>query len=158
MNTKKIAKRIRKIGLWILGIWLGILLIIQIILLPPFFTPIANSLADEYIPNANVSIGCAYGNVFTHFPRITLNVEDLEITYPHERFDSIAGVVAQDELLYRGCGETVDTLASIKKLSVSVSALSFLAGNIKLPHIEVDSPKIFAHYYDENHANWDIFG
>lgn len=157
MDAKKIAKRIGKIGLWVLGIWLGALLIIQIILLPPIFTKIANSLADDYT-DADISIGKAYGSVFRHFPRITLSVEDLEITYPHERYDSIARAGLQDELLYRGCGETVDTLASIRKASVSVSLLSFLGGNIKLPHIELDSPKIFAHYYDENHANWNIFG
>lgn len=157
MNARKIAKYLKKTVLWILGIWMGALLIIQIILLPPIFTRIANSLAKDYI-NADVSIGKAYGSVFRHFPRITLNVEDLEITYPHERYDSIARIGAQDELLYRGCGEAVDTLASIKRASVSVSLLSLISGDIKLPHIELESPKIFAHYYDENNANWNIFG
>ena len=156
MKAGTILRRLKKTMLWILGLWLGFLLLIQIVLLSPIFTPIANSLAGEFL-DASVSIGSASGSVFSHFPKITLNVEDLEITYPHERYDSIAKAGVQGHLLYRGCGESVDTLASIKNLSTSISLLALVSGNIRLPDIEVDSPKIFAHYYDEEHANWNIF-
>ena len=156
MDWKKNTKLIGKILLWILGIWLGLLLIIQIILLPPIFTSIANGLASDVL-DADVSIGKASGSIFEHFPRITFTVEDLEITYPHDKYKTIALNGPQDNLLYSGCGEKVDTLASIKKLSTSVSLSALLLGDIKLPHIEVESPRIYAHYYDEEHANWDIF-
>ena len=156
MKAGKIFKWTKKTVLWILGLWLGLLLLVQILLLSPILTPVVNSLASDYL-DANVSIGSASGSVFSHFPKITLNIEDLEITYPHERFDSIAKTVVQGHLLYRGCGETVDTLASIKKFSASISLLALASGNIRLPDIEVDSPKIFAHSYDQGHANWDIF-
>lgn len=157
MKASKIGNIIKKASLWILGIWFGILLIIQIILLPPIFTKIANKYANDYL-DASVTIGSAYGSVLRHFPRITFSVEDLEITYPHERYDSIARAGVQGHLLYSGCGETVDTLASVKKLSASISLLPLISGNLKLPHIEVDSPRIFAHSYDDKHANWNIFG
>ena len=156
MKAGKISRRIKKAVLWILGLWLGIMLLIQLLLLSPILTPIVNSLAGDYL-NADVSIGSASGSVFSRFPKITLNIEDLEITYPHERFDSIAKIGVQGHLLYRGCGKAVDTLASIKNLSTSISLLSLVSGDIKLPEIELDSPKIFAHYYDQDHANWDIF-
>ena len=157
MNVNKTARIAGKILLWILGIWFGLLLIIQIILLPPILTRIANSVAEDYV-DASVSIGSAYGSVFRHFPRITITVEDLEVTYPHEKYDSIARVGVQGHLLYSGCGESVDTLASISRLSASVSLLTLLSGDLKLPHIEVDSPRIFAHTYADGRANWDIFG
>ena len=157
MNIKKTSKIIGKILLWILGIWLGLLLIIQIVMLPPIFTPIVNSLANKYV-NANVSVGRAYGSVITHFPRITVCVDDLEITYPHERYDSLTRAGSQHELVYQGCGETMDTLASIKRLSASVNLLSLLWGEVKIPDIEINSPTIYAHSYDAQHANWDIFG
>ena len=126
MNVKKTARLAGKILLWILGIWFGLLLIIQIILLPPILTRIANSVAEDYV-DASVSIGSAYGSVFRHFPRITITVEDLEVTYPHEKYDSIARVGVQGHLLYSGCGESVDTLASISRLSASVSLLTLLS-------------------------------
>ena len=157
MNIKKASKITGKVILWILGIWIGLLIIIQIVLLPPIFTRIANSLANKYV-NADVSIGRAYGSVLRQFPRISFEVEDLEITYPHERFDSVARAGAQNHLLYRGCGQEVDTLASIKRLSASITLTSLLSGNVKLPDIEVESPRIYAHSYGDGHANWNIFG
>lgn len=157
MNARKTAKRLGKITLWILGIWMGLLLLIQIVLSPAVLTRIINSLAGDYV-DADVSFGKASVSVFSHFPKITLNLEDVEITYPHDRFNSLERKSMQGALLYSGCGETADTLASLRRLSASVSLLPLIAGDIKLPHIEIDSPKIFAHYYDEKHANWNIFG
>lgn len=157
MNARKTAKRLGKITLWILGIWMGLLLLIQIVLSPAVLTRIINSLASDYV-DAEVSFGKASVSVFSHFPKITLNLEDVEITYPHDRFDSLERKSMQGALLYSGCGETADTLASLRRLSASVSLLPLIAGDIRLPHIEIDSPKVFAHYYDENHANWNIFG
>lgn len=156
MKLNKHIKLIGKILLWILGLWLGVLLIIQIVLLPPIFTRIANGLAGNFF-DAEVSIGRASGSIFSHFPRITFTVEDLEITYPHQKFAAIAQNGPQQHFLYSGCGEKTDTLASIKKLSTSISVASLLVGDIKLPHLEMESPKIYAHYYDEDHVNWDIF-
>lgn len=156
MKAKNIAKRIGKITLWLLGIWMGLLLLVQIVLSSPILTTIINDVAEDYI-DADVKFGSASVSVFSHFPRITLNLEDVEITYPHDKFDSLEQKSMQGALLYSGCGEIADTLASLRRLSASVSLLSLITGNLKLPDIEVDSPKIFAHYYDENHANWNIF-
>lgn len=157
MKIKHIAKIIGKITLWILGIWLGLLLIIQIVLSSPVLTKIINGVAEDYI-DADVKFGEASVSIFSHFPKITLNLEDVEITYPHDRFDTLAQKCMQGHLLYSGCGEVADTLASLRRLSASVSLLSLLKGDIKLPDIEIESPKIYAHYYDENNANWNIFG
>ena len=157
MDIKKTSKIIGKIFLWILGIWMGFLLIIQIAMLPPILTPIVNNLANKYV-DADISIGRAYGSVITHFPRITLSIDDLDITYPHERYDSIARASSKNALVYHGCGETMDTLASIKRLSASVSLMSLLWGEVKIPDIEIRSPKLYAHSYDSEHANWNIFG
>ena len=157
MKVNNVARIIGKILLWLTGIWIGLLLLIQVVLMPSILTPIANNIANDYF-DASVSIGSTSVSIFKHFPRVTFIAEDLEITYPHERYDSISRLGVQGHLLYRGCGESVDTLASVKKLSASVSLLALVTGDIKLPHIEVESPKLYAHYYDEEHANWNIFG
>ena len=136
---------------------MGLLLIVQIVLLSPIFTRIANKVTDGIV-DADISFGSASGSVLRHFPRITFTIEDLEITDPHERYDSVARSVPQGHLLYSGCGESVDTLASVRKFSASISLLSVLSGNIRLPNIELDSPRLFAHSYDTSHANWNILG
>lgn len=157
MKARLIAKRIGKITLWLLGIWLGFLLLVQIVLSPPVLTRIINSLADDYI-DADVNFGRAYVSVFSHFPKITVNLEDVDITYPHDKFDSLEMKSMQGALLYSGCGEVSDTLASLRRISASISLLPLITGNIRVPDIDIESPKIYAHYYDENHANWNIFG
>lgn len=157
MNINKITKGIGRILLWILGIWMGLLLIVQIVLLPPIFTRIANNVTDGLL-DADISFGRASGSVLRHFPRVSVTIEDLEITYPHERYDSVSKTGPQGHLLYSGCNQAADTLACVRKFSASVSLLSAISGNIKLPHIEIDSPRLFAHSYDQHHANWNIFG
>ena len=157
MKVNNITRRLGKILMWISGIWLGILLIVQIALLPSICTRIVNNVTDGMF-DADISFGSVSGSVLRHFPRITFTIEDLEVTYPHERYDSIAKTGPQGHLLYSGCGETVDTLASVKRFSTSISLLSALSGNIKLPHIDIDSPRVFAHSYNEDTANWNIFG
>lgn len=160
MRILRIGKTIKIIGkviLWIIGIWAGLLLLVQIILCPPILSRIIDSLADEYL-EADLTFSKASVSVLRHFPRITLNLEDAEITYPHDRFDSLEQQSVQNALLYHGCGEAADTLAAIHRLSVSVSLSALLTGDLKFPDIEIDSPRIYAHYYDAENANWNIFG
>lgn len=156
MRVKRTIKGIGKITLWLLGIWAGLLILIQIVLSPAVMTKIINRLSSEYI-DADVNFGKASVSIFRHFPRVTLSLEDVEITYPHDRFDSLEQRSMQGILLYSGCGETADTLASIQRLSASLSLSSLMTGSIRIPHLEIDRPKIFAHYYDEHHANWNIW-
>lgn len=153
---KKFLRITRKILLWTTGIWLGLLLLLQIILSPAVLSKIINSVSDEYM-DADLKFSKAYVSVFRHFPKITLNLENLEVTYPSDRFDSLEKKSVQGHLLYSGCAEQADTLVSIKRLSASISLRSLLAGNIRLPHIEAESPRVFAHSYDEDNANWNIF-
>lgn len=156
MNFKRILRIAGKAALWLTGIWIGLLLLIQIVLSSPVLSKIVHSVADDYI-DADVKFSKAYVSVFRHFPRITLNLEDLEITYPSDRYDSLEQKSVQGYLLYSGCSDQADTLASVKKLSASLSLSSLIFGNIKLPHIDIDSPRVFAHSYDDQHANWNIF-
>ena len=157
MKSSGIARIIGKILLWAAGIWMGILIILQIVLLTPLPTNLANSVAADYL-DASVSMGRVSGSVLKNFPRVTFTVEDLEITYPHERYDSISKIGVQGHLLHSGCGQEADTLLSVRKASASVSLMALVTGDIKLPYIELESPKVFAHYYDQKHANWNIFG
>ena len=156
MKVKDIAKIIGKILLWAAGIWMGILVIIQIVLLTPLPAKVAGNMAEDYL-DASVSMGRVSGSVLKNFPRVTVTIQDLEITYPHERFDSLSKAGAQGHLLQSGRGIEADTLISLKKASASVSLPALIKGDIKIPYIELESPKIFAHSYDQENANWNIF-
>lgn len=159
MNTSgkmRIPLIIGKTLLWIAGIWFGLMVVLQIVLSPAVLTKIVNKVAVEFV-DGEIAFGKASVSVFRHFPKITLNLEDFAVTYPAERFDSLERAGVQGHMLYHGTAEISDTLASFKKFSASVSLLPLLKGDISIPNVSLVKPRIFAHYYDENNANWNIF-
>ena len=157
MEEKKvnIGKRPVRIFLMAAGIWLALLIILQIALSPSVLTPAINRTAAEYI-DGEVSFGKVRISMFRHFPNIGLLMEDCSVTYPAERFDSLEQKGAQGMLLTHGTGEVSDTLASFDRLSVSINVAALLTGKVRIPHVMLAKPRIFAHSYDEENANWNI--
>ena len=149
-------KRIIKILLWIIGIWIGIMIAAQIVLSTSVLTNIVNKVAAEYV-DGSISFGKANVSLFRRFPKVSMTLEDFSITYPAERFDSLERAGVQGHMLYHGCGEQEDTLASFKEFSASVRLIPLLRGRISIPHVNLVKPRIFAHSYDEENANWNIF-
>lgn len=149
-------KRIIKILLWIIGIWIGIMIAAQIVLSTSVLTNIVNKVAAEYV-DGSISFGKANVSLFRRFPKVSMTLEDFSITYPAERFDSLERAGVQGHMLYHGCGEQADTLASFKEFSASVRLIPLLRGRISIPHVNLVKPRIFAHSYDEENANWNIF-
>lgn len=160
-NTKhkKLKKGLRialKTFLWIIGIWFGLLVILQIVLTTPILTKIVNSYAEEYV-DGDVRFGKVSINMFSDFPRAKLTFEDFSITYPTDRYADVKGLGAQGHLMSEGCGESADTLASISSFSASINLAALLTGEVSIPHLNLDKPRIFIHRYADGCANWDLF-
>lgn len=149
-------KRIIKILLWIIGIWIGIMIAAQIVLSTSVLTNTVNKVAAEYV-DGSISFGKANVSLFRRFPKVSMTLEDFSITYPAERFDSLERAGVQGHMLYHGCGEQEDTLASFKEFSASIRLIPLLRGKISIPHVNLVKPRIFAHSYDAQNANWNIF-
>ena len=149
-------KRIIKILLWIIGIWIGIMIAAQIVLSTSVLTNTVNKVAAEYV-DGSISFGKANVSLFRRFPKVSMTLEDFSITYPAERFDSLERAGVQGHMLYHGCGEQADTLASFKEFSASIRLIPLLRGRISIPHVNLVKPRIFAHSYDAQNANWNIF-
>lgn len=148
--------RLLKAVAWTAGIWLCILIILQIVLSPTVLTGIVNKYAAEYV-DGTLSFGKVRLATLRHFPNVGISMEDCSLTYPAERFDSLGAAGAQGSLLKMGCSETADTLASFKHFSAGINIAALLSGKISIPHIVLSQPRIFAHSYDDNNANWNIF-
>ncbi len=155
-GRKRILKRIFKFLLWAAGIWAALLVILQIALSPAVLTKVVDKFAAGYI-DGDLSFSKVKVSMFRHFPNVGISIEDGRLTYPAERFDSLEAKGAQGRLLYQGCGESADTLASFRHLSVGINAGALLAGKISIPHAVLVKPRIFAHSYDSLNANWNIF-
>ena len=157
---KKAAKILRNVFIGLLGLIVLLLVTLQIVLSPKVLTKLLNEATTSVI-NGTVSFREVRAHVLTSFPYLNLDVSDCSITYPHTHFDRFDSLVVNNgrrfNLLQAGYGDGVDTLASFRKLSVSLNYMSFLnAKEIYIHSLEVDRPRMFAHYFDTTAANWDI--
>lgn len=141
---------------WVASIWICLTVVLQIALSPGILTKIVNRFAAEYV-DGTLSFEKVRLTMFRHFPNVGISMEDCSLTYPTERFDSLEMSGAQGELLRAGCGETADTLASFKHFSAGINVAALIAGKISIPHIILSQPRIYAHSYNKDNANWNIF-
>lgn len=154
-RTRPLMK-IMKVLLWIAGIWLGILIALQVLVSPKVLSGIVDKFASEYI-DGDLSFSNVRLRMFRHFPNVGISIEDCALTYPAERFDSLEAAGPQARLVFQGTGETADTLISVRRFSAGINAGALLFGKVSIPHIIVSQPRVFAHSYDSLNANWNIF-
>ena len=155
-SRKSIGRRLMKILAGILGFWICSICLTEILLSTSLVTDTVNKVASQYI-DGNISFGKVSASVFRKFPAVTINLEDFIITYPSDRFAQEKQEGPQGDLLYRGCGDTADTLATFSRFSASINITPLLFGKISLPEILLERPRIYAHSYGTDTANWNIF-
>lgn len=151
MDKKRHPFRIALLSL--AGLILFIAAAVQIILNTSVLNRIVDRIAEEYI-DGSVSFRKAHFNLFRHFPNFTVTIEDFDILYDREKFSGYGG----DEyyLVRMGRGESADTLASFRRFSISLNMAEALKGRIVIPYASLDKPRIFAHMFSHDAANWDI--
>ena len=148
-------KTLLKSVLWFIGIWAVLLVTLQFALSEKVLTKIANKYAAEYI-EGEVEFGKASISMFKRFPRVFITLEDFHVTYPSERFEDAERSGAQGHLMQAGGGEIADTLASFDRFSASINVLSAINGTLRIPHMRLVHPRIFAHFYADGQSNLDI--
>ena len=153
---RKLVKVVMKSILWIVGIWTALLIVMEVVLTQSVLTGLVNKYAAEYI-DGDLRFGKVNMSMFRRFPNVSLTLEDFSITYPADRFDLKETEGIQSHLIYKGCGQDCDTLASFKTFSAAVNLPALLTGNIHVPYVRLDRPRIFAHSYVDGTTNWDIF-
>ena len=117
-KSKKTRKRRGlRIVLWtILGLWVLVMVALQVALNSKVLTRIANRIAGEYV-EGDVSFSNIKASVFKSFPNLNVSIDDFILTYPHDRFASYDPLIpAADSLHFKGWGVSMtDTLASFKR-------------------------------------------
>lgn len=154
--AKRILSIIGKVIIGLIGSWLAILIILELSLSSAVVSKVIKKVSVEYI-DGTLDFSKARVSLFKRFPSLYVEIEDFCLTYPSDRFDIQEKAGAQGWLLHQGCGEQADTLASFKSFRTSVRLFSLMQGRINIPYMNLDKPRIFAHYYDKDNANWDIF-
>ena len=155
----KALRVIRNLLLALIALMLLLLVAFQVILRPKVLTRIVNRMAAEYV-DGDLVFSQVKASVVKDFPFLNVTLEDAALTYPHDRFaryDSTFVETGRFPLLQAGRAPEKDTLASFRQLSASVNYVNLIKGtSYDVRRVELDHPRIFAHYYDSTAANWDI--
>ena len=151
---------IRNIVLVLIGLALLLLVALQVVLRPKVLTPIVNRFAEQYVDGGELRFTRVRASVLKDFPFLNFTLDSCAIVYPHgryARFDSTVVEKGRFPLLAAGRAPVMDTLASFRTLEASLNLVNLLKKtSYDIRRVELDHPRIFAHYYDSTAANWDI--
>ncbi len=137
----------------IVGLVLVIFAGLQIALNSKLVTNLVDDLAKEYV-DGTLGYSRLRVHLLRRFPRISITLDDLALTYPHERFASFdGGEFPGREFSEPGRGESADTLLSLDRLSLSVSPLKFLHGELAVNELSLSGIRGFIHNYDSLSTN-----
>ena len=156
----KALKIVRNIVLALVGLVLLLLVALQVVLRPKVLTGIVNKVVAEYVDGGELAFDRVKASVIKDFPFLNLTIDDGALTYPHDRYARYDSTIVENgrfPLLQAGRAPEKDTLASFRRLSASVNYVNLLKKtSYDVRRVELDRPRIFAHYYDSTAANWEI--
>ncbi len=152
---KKRFKGLKIAACIFLGLWVTVLLVLQLLMTDSFLTRTANRLAAGYI-DGEVRFGRIRASAFRSFPNLEIDIDDGFLVYPHGRFAAYDTTGYRHPLREAGRDAETDTLLSFRRLSASVDYMAALRGRIHVRKAVLDGARIFAHRYDTATANWDV--
>ena len=156
----KALRIIRNIVLGLVVLVLLLLVALQVVLRPKVLTPLVNGFAEQYVDGGELRFSRAHASVIKDFPFLNFTLDSCALVYPHDRYaryDSTIVEKGRFPLLQAGRHPAMDTLASFRTLQASLNLVNFLQKtSYDIRRVELDRPRIFAHYYDSTAANWDI--
>lgn len=134
-------KKAVKISLYVLGGFIGLLILAGILVPIIFKDDIKKAIDDTIAENVNAKIEFDISDfnisLFSNFPNLTVSMDNL-------------AVIGIDE--FKG-----DTLASFESFSVALDLMEVLSGDqMEINGIYLDSAKILGKVTKEGKANWDI--
>lgn len=91
------------------------------------------------------------------FPRIRVSMDEVSVTYSHDRFSSFDSKGVKSRLLSAGRGSEMDTLMSLQSFTAAVNIWKIFIGRIALSDASVSGLRLYAHKYDSLSANWNVF-
>jgi len=161
---RKWLKAVLWTAVGLFGLFVLLMVGVQVVLSPKVCTSLIQKYYPEFI-DGKLSLKEASVSAFSHFPAVTLNIDDFLVTYPTRfagdstdrskvtSFLELAGVCRH---VADSAAPRMDTLAYFKKLSVSVNVIAVLSGRIRIKNLEFTRPTAYIHVYEDGTSNLDI--
>ena len=78
--VKKIFTSIGKVALWLIGVWIALVLLLEVCLSPAVMSKVIKKVTAEYI-DGTLDFTKAHISLFKRFPSLYVDIEDFCLTY-----------------------------------------------------------------------------
>lgn len=153
-RTSKILKRI---GIGLAAAVVVLVVAVEVLLQTGALTGLVCKYVSPYV-DGELRVGRVTGSILTHFPKARLVLEDVSVTYPHDKFSYARGVAPDRSFTDAGRGAMRDTLLAFRTLDATVSWLDALRGAVTVKRLTLDEACFFLHDYGNGITNLAVFG
>ena len=153
---KSVVKTIGRVLLWMAGIILALMVVLQIVLSTALPKKILDSTLGEYI-EGKLDYSRLRVSVLGSFPKIRVSIDSLSLTYPHDRYALYDTLRTRNFRGEAGRSVSSDTLASVAGVKVSVNPWWLLRGKIRVSELRLKGSRAYIHLFDSTASNLDIF-
>ncbi len=140
----------------LVGLMVAVFVGLQLALNSKLATDAVDNLAKEYV-DGTLGYSRLRVRLLRRFPRVSISIEGVSLTYPHTRFTSFeGGAFPGEEFSLPGRGESADTLLRLDRLCISASPLKFLRGEIVVQELSLKGLSAYVHNYDSLASNLSL--
>lgn len=119
----------------------------------PASARLAEKIGSKYV-DGSVEVGAIHLKGLKH---ISLGIDTVRVTYPHDRFAAFDGVGARSRMLDAGRGDEADTLISLDGIRAGFELGRFLrTREIAVPELALLGPRAFYRVYDDTTSNLSV--
>lgn len=155
--SSKVKKILKRIGIGLAVAVIVLVVAVEVLLQTGALTGLVRKYASDYV-DGELKVGRVTGSIITHFPRVRLVLDDVSVTYPHDKFSYAREITPNLRFTEEGRGVEADTLLSFHCLDATASWMDAIGGKITVNKLLLDSPRFFMHDYGNGVTNLDVFG
>ncbi len=155
--SSKVKKILKRIGIGLAVTVIVLVVAVEVLLQTGALTGLVRNIASDYV-DGRLQVERISGSIITHFPKVRLVLEEVSVTYPHDKFAYARGITPDLRYTEEGRGAGADTLLSFSNLDLTMSWIDAIGGEITLKKLALDSPRFFFHDYGNGVTNLDVFG
>lgn len=155
--SSKVKKILKRIGIGLAVTVIVLVVAVEVLLQTGALTGLVRKIASGYV-DGELKVERVTGSIITHFPKVRLVLEDVSITYPHEKFSYARDITPELRFTDEGRAAKADTLLSFHNLDATASWLDAIGGKITVNRLLLDRPRFFMHDYGNGVTNLDVFG
>ena len=160
-SNKSRLRWLKRLLLVLVAVPVVLLMLLDAVLSDYVLQKVVDKVAPQYV-DGNLSVGRIKVSAIRNFPHFRVELHDVDLTYPHSRFESYQN--DPEALASKGIGRSLDslsfaddTLAHADLLVAAVDVSDLIKGEYTLPILGISGLKAYAHSYDSTAVNWNMF-